>query len=128
MKMILQVNQFKVRPPDPHEVKPPNNWEKVGILTKAENLENIDVKPVGAQIENKNDEDDQLVGEDDHKQIIDETVNNEKALLLDPHTKVAAEDILKVVFSYFLKYGWSLVDIKNSNINNKDHLVGRLTN
>ena len=80
--MILQVNQFKVRPPDHHEVKPQ------GILPKAEN--------VGAQIEQENGQYDQLVGQDDHDQIINETGDNEKALFLDPHTKVAAEDVHKV--------------------------------
>ena len=58
------------------------------------------MNPVGAQIEQENGQDDhdQLVGE-----IMDETYGNEKALLLDPHTKLAAEHVLKVLsFSSFL--------------------------
>ena len=112
-KIILQVNQFKVRPPDKDEMKPPNKWENVEILPKAENPENV--KPVLAKIQNDhrvvhNDqlvgEDDQLVGEDDQLvghndrlvgEIVNETGDNEKGLILDPHTTVAAEDILKVL-------------------------------
>ena len=77
--------------------------QSFAILPKAENPDNINVKPVGAQIVQENGEDahrvgehDQLVGQDDHDQIINETGDNEKALLLDPHTKVAAEDVQKV--------------------------------
>jgi len=106
-----QVNQFKVRPPDHHEVKPQ------GILPKAEN--------VGAQIEQENGQYDQLVGQDDHDQIINETGDNEKALLLDPHTKVAAEDVSKVDGTWKGGNGRASLTLRNETQLTGNWIAGR---
>ena len=106
--MMVQVNQFKVRPPDQNELKPVE--EKIGPQPKAENPENINVKPVDVQIEHEKSQIGQIDGEHDHEQlvgeIVDKGVNDDDEesgpLLLDPHTKVAAQDndVIKVRSSY----------------------------
>lgn len=100
-KINLQVNHFKVRPPDQCEVKPPNKWKKSGLLPQPKakvNVQNRQIGYSGGQIGGESYHD-QLVGE-----IVDETVNEDEKsepLLLDPHTKVAAQDVLKVWSSHF---------------------------
>lgn len=105
------MNQFKVRPPDQNEMKPAE--DKVGPLRqpKTTNPENINLKPVDVQIEHENSQIGySFGGEYDHEQlvgeIVDEAVNDddEKSgpLLLDPHTKVAAQDVIKVWSSHYI--------------------------
>ena len=111
-KIILQVNHFKVRPPDQNEVKAAKEKAEPIPQPKAKNPKNIKLKPVDVQIEHQNSEigysGRQIDGENDHHQlvveIIDETVNKDEKsepLLLDPHTKVAAQDVLKVWSSHY---------------------------
>ena len=97
--IIVQVNQFKVRPPDQHEMSNLNKWEKVGSRSqpKVKLLENNNhVKPADAQIEHQNGQIDTNGGDIDHLVHENDRLAGEEALLLDPHRKVEAQDILKV--------------------------------
>ena len=76
-----------------------NNWEKVGSRSqpKVKLLENNNhVKPADAQIEHQNGQIANKSGENDQQFSENDQLVGEEALLLDPHRKVEAQDILKV--------------------------------